>query len=43
MREEKIDNTAPAIEVACQTVKLFHQTKELALSLERRTKDEPNP
>ena len=43
MREEKINNTAPAIEVACQTVKLFHQAKELALSLERRTKDEPNP
>lgn len=43
MREEKTDNTAPAIEAACQTVKLFHQTKDLALSLERRTKDEPNP
>ena len=42
MQEEKADTVAPAIEAACQTVKLFHQTKKLALALERGKTNESN-
>mgnify|MGYP000895848062 CR=1 FL=1 len=42
MREEKTDTVAPAIEAACQTVKLFHQTKKLALALEGGKTNESN-
>lgn len=42
MREEKADTVAPAIETACQTVKLFHQTKKLALALEGGKTNESN-
>ena len=42
MQEEKADTVVPAIEAACQTVKLFHQTKKLALALEGGKTNESN-